>query len=300
MLEFRQLRQFVVLAQELNYRRAAIKLHMSQPPLSVSIQQLERTVGTALLERSRQHVKLTAAGAVFYKDAVKILSQTLHAVERAQRAADGMVGTLRLSFVPSATLDLLPDLLKKFQLEYPTVQLNLSGDVTGRQIKALRRGDTDLAIVVPPLQDPKDLVVSLLREEKFVLAIPDDHPLAQRKSVRIKELASERFISFPSNEGPGFVSALLGACQNAGFLPKVVQEAGQMQTILTLVSGGVGIALVPAAMKTIRMRNVAFVDVTDGKMPLKYTLVFAYQATCDNPVVDAFLSVARRVFKLPK
>lgn len=270
---------------------------MSQPPLSVSIQHLEAAVGVQLLERSRQHVRLTAAGLIFYQEALKTLESAALAVERTVRAANGMVGTLRLSFVPSATLALLPPVLKRFQSEYPTVQLKLSGDTTVRQMESLRQGETDLAIVVHPLPQPNDLKISILREERLVLAVPGDHPLAQRKSVRMKELALENFISFPASEGPGFVGALITACRNAGFLPKVVQEVAQMQTILTLVSGGVGVALVPAAMKTVHMPHVSFLDIADARTPLSYTLVFANKISNDNPIIDAFVAVATRTLR---
>ncbi|MDX3906207.1 MAG: LysR family transcriptional regulator [Pigmentiphaga sp.] len=297
MFELKQLRQFEIVAEELNFRRAAERLHMSQPPLSVSIQNLEHEVGTRLLERSRHHVKLTPAGAVFLKEAQRTLRQARLCIERAQRAADGMEGLLRLSFVPSAALDLLPVLFKRFQREYPTVQLQLTAETTGRQVEALRRGTVDLALVVTPLTHQKGLKVTTLREQRFVLAVPAEHALSQQKKVRMKDLAEEPFISFPASEGPGFVSALLNACQQAGFSPRVVQEAAQMQTVLTMVAGGLGVALVPAAMRTVHMPDVAFLDIADTRTPPGYTLAFVHQADSDNPVVGAFLAVVQRTFK---
>ncbi|HEY4371414.1 MAG TPA: LysR family transcriptional regulator [Burkholderiales bacterium] len=298
MIELRQLRHFVAVAEELNFRRASLRLHMSQPPLSVSIQHLEAEVGAPLLDRSRHHVRLTPAGALFLKDARRILAQAQQAVERARRAAGGMEGSLKISFVPSAALELLPALFKRFQREYPTVHLQLSADTTVRQLEALNKGDVDLAIVVGPLSDTKGLRVETLGEQRFVLAVPRGHALAERKSVRLRELAAEAFVAFPASEGPGFYAALLHACQAAGFHPKVVQQASQMQVILTLVAGGAGVALVPASMQVMKMGDVKFLELADPKPPT-YGLEFAHAADADNPVIEAFLATARRTLMLP-
>ncbi|WP_395351902.1 LysR family substrate-binding domain-containing protein [Variovorax sp. UC122_21] len=127
-----------------------------------------------------------------------------------------------------------------------------------------------------------------------MIAVPRSHPLAAQRSVKIEALAAESFISFPAAEGAGFVAALLGACQPAGFLPKVVQEAAQMQSILTLVAGGLGIALVPAAMRVLAMADVAFLEIAGSRPPPTYSLVFAHASGNDNPVVQSFLAVAKK------
>lgn len=295
MIELRQLRHFVTVAEELSFSRAADKLHMSQPPLSVSVRNLEQLVGTLLIDRSRHHVRLTAAGQVFLRDARKLLLQIPAAADRARRAAQGLEGQLSLSFVPSAALDLLPDIFKRFQQSYPTVQLRVTAETTSRQIEDLRRGSVDLALVVGPLQDVADLVMVDLQQQRFVVAVPRDHPLAVHKCVKIRALAAEPFIAFTAAEGAGFVAALLGACKTAGFVPKVVQEASQMQAVLTLVAGGLGIALVPASLRMLAMKEVAFLDVADLRTPPTYQLAFAYGRGTDNPVIESFISVARTV-----
>ena len=298
MFEFRLLRQFVVVAEELNFRRAAARLHMSQPPLSVAIRNLESQVGTTLFDRSKHHVRLTPAGQVFYKDTLRLLQQAQQAIERARRTGQGLEGSLRLSFVPSAALDLLPIIFKRFQRDYPTVQLRLTADNTRRQLSALRNGETDLALVVGPVHETRDLTLIDLKAQKFAVAVPVGHPLAKRERVQLRELASENFIAFPSSEGVGFATALGEACQSAGFLPRVVQEASQMQAIVTLVAGGLGIALVPESMRRLRMEDVVFIDLADAKSKAGYRLVFARLAQNDNPVIDAFLSIASRAVKI--
>lgn len=298
MIEFRQLRQFVVLAEELNFGRAAIRLHMSQPPLSVAMRNLEAQVGAMLFDRSRHHVRLTPAGQVFHKDAQRLLQQAQAAIERACRAAEGLEGSLRLSFVPSAALNVLPAIFKRFQRDYPTVQLRLTAETTARQLEDLRKGEVELALVVGPVYEARDLVLVDLQAQKFVIAVPRSHPLAGRRWVKIEALAAEPFISFPASEGAGFVAALLGACQSAGFLPRVVQEAAQMQSILTLVAGGLGIALVPESMRMLAMADVVFLEIVDTHPLPTYQLVFAHASNNDNPVVQSFLSVARQTVEL--
>lgn len=201
MIELRQLRHFVTVAEELSFSRAADKLHMSQPPLSVSVRNLEEQVGTLLIDRSRHHVRLTAAGQVFLEDARRVLLQVPAAAERARRAAQGLEGQLGLSFVPSAALDLLPAIFKRFQRDYPTVHLQVTAETTRRQIENLRRGTVDLSLVVGPLQDATDLAMVDLQQQRFVVAVPRGHALAAQKSVRIKALAAEPFIAFTAAEG---------------------------------------------------------------------------------------------------
>lgn len=292
MFELRLVRQFVVVAEELNFRRAAERLHMSQPPLSTAVRNLETDIGTTLLDRSKHHVRLTPAGQVFYKDAVRLLRFVEQARERARRTNCGLEGTLRLSFVPSAALDVLPEIFKRFQHNYPTVQLTLTAETTRRQLEDLQNGHTDLALLVGPVYDSRGLELVGLRTQRFVLAVPIGHPLAKRGKVKMKELAAESFVSFPAVEGMGFVNALLRACQTAGFIPRVVQEASQMQAILTLVAGGLGIALVPSAMRRLHMEDVCFLEISDTKSPPTYELVFAYANGNDNPVIPAFLANA--------
>lgn len=294
MPELRLLRQFTVVAEELNFRKAAARLHMSQPPLSVAMQNLEAAVGTRLLDRSKHHVRLTPAGQVFHKDAQRLLHQLQQAMERARRTGEGLEGLLRLSFVPSAALDLLPGIFKRFQQAYPTVQLQLKAETTTRQLEDLRHGETDLALIVGPLYDARGLELVELQSQAFAIAVPASHALASRRSVKLRELAAEDFVSFPESEGAGFAQALMEACRKAGFAPRVVQQASQMQAVLTLVAGGLGIALVPASMRRLHMEDVVLLDVADRPAPPSYGLVLAYATQNDNPVIPAFLSVATR------
>ena len=239
-------------------------------------------------------MRLTPAGKVFLGDAQRLLLQAHAAAERARRAAQGVEGSLSLSFVPSAAIDVLPDIFRRFQSDYPTVNLKVTAETTSRQLDALKRADVDLALVVGPLRSVDGLALVDLQTQGFVIAVYRGHALANQRSVKLTTLATEPFIAFPENEGAGFAAASLSAFNAAGFSPRVVQEASQMQAVLTLVAGGLGIAMVPASMRMLAMRDVVFLDVAEMHMPPSYQLTFAYSRDNDNPVIHSFLAVAAR------
>jgi len=291
MLELRQLRQFVAVAEELSFRRAAARLHMSQPPLTVAVKSLEAVVGKPLLERSKHHVKLTGPGYLFLDEARRILAQADRAVQVARNASNGV---LRLSHLGSATIGILPPLLRHFRRDYPSIELHVTMAGTFQQIEMLRRGDVDLGLIRVPIEDARALKVTVLCEEKMLIAVPADHPLAARESVKIEMLAAEQFISYPPPEGPSFEGLFVAACQRAGFYPRIVQHAAQMLTKLSFVSSGLGVTLIPGSMRTVRVPNVVYLDIDEGKNPLGYALALAAQTKAANPAITAFVATASR------
>ncbi|SJZ39147.1 DNA-binding transcriptional regulator, LysR family [Enhydrobacter aerosaccus] len=294
-MDLRRLRQFVAVAEERSFRRAAERLNVSQPPLSVAVQRLEADMGVTLLDRTRHHVRLTVAGEAFLREARRTLAHAQLSVEVAQRAAVGKLGTLRLSFVPSAALDVVPRLLRAFHADYPDVKLMPSGETTSQQLAALLGETTDVGIVVPPLHDAKDLRVENLCEQELMLAVPRTHAISNQRRVQLRDLSGEAFVGFSFKEGPGFESVVVAACQDSGFIPNFVQVAPQMQTVLALVASGMGIALVPQAMQSVQMENVAYVQVRRGIVPVKYALGIAFRPSNDNPALGAFVALAHRL-----
>ena len=294
-MDLRQLRQFVAVAEERSFRGAAERLHVSQPPLSVAVQRLEAEVGVLLIDRSRHHVRLTVAGQAFLREARRTLAHAQTSIEIAQRTAAGKLGTLRLSFVPSAALGVLPRLLRAFRQDYPDVKLMLSADTTAQQMASLLSGNTDVGIVVPPLHDAGDFRIEPFNDQKLVLAVPSSHRLGSQKRVQLRTLAAEPFIGFPFREGPGFESIVMAACRESGFVPNFVQAASEMQTILALVSSGLGVALVPQAMQSVAMENVTYVQVRRGNSAVKYSLGLAFRPSNPNPSLAAFVSAAQRL-----
>ncbi|MGD9943750.1 MAG: LysR family transcriptional regulator [Burkholderiaceae bacterium] len=295
MLDIRLFQQFVAVAEEASFRKAAQRLHISQPPLSVAIQKLEQIVGAALFERTRRYVKLTPAGAAFLPEARRAIEQARLAVGAARHAVEGRTGTLRLSFIPTAGLDIMPLLIREFRASFPTVNLIISSDSSMGQVEALRRGETDGAVLVLPPEEIKHFTVQVLSRDQLVLAVPAEHALAGRAHVRLRELAAEAFFAFALSKGPGYAGTIIAACQDAGFFPRIAQEAGEMQSLLALVAGGGGIALVPSSMRRIAMDDVSFVTVTHRSQPLGYPVVLVTPLKSTNPALASLLTVAQRV-----
>jgi DNA-binding transcriptional LysR family regulator len=293
-MDLRQLRQFVAVAEERSFRRAAERLHVSQPPLSVAVQRLEADIGVRLLERSRQGVRLTVAGEVFLEESRRTLAHAGLSVEMAQRAATGKTGALRLSFVPSAGIDVVPQLLRAFRQDHPDVKLILRAETTSHQLAALAEGSVDLGIVVPPLHEGRQLRLKMFCERELALAVPGTHALAGRQRVQLRQLAGEAFVGLPVREGPGFESVVVNACQECGFVPRFVQTASQMQAVLALVAAGVGIALVPQAMRAVAMENVHYLQVRKRSAPVRYRLGLAWNPANANPALAAFTATMER------
>ena len=294
-VDTRQLRQFIAIAEASSFRRAAERLHVSQPPLSMAVRRLEAEVGATLLDRSRHHVRLTAAGEAFLSETREVLKHAELSIDLARRAAAGKLGTLRVAFVPSALFSVVPRLLRAFRTACPDVRMLLDGDTTLQQTQALVSGAADVGIVVPPLHGEPAFRVEPLCRQELALAVPDGHRLATAKRVQLRDIADETFVGLASREGPGFESVVMSACRDAGFVPAFAEQAPQMQTLLALVAAGLGIALVPAAMRLASVDGVAYVQVRQGRAALSYPLALAFRHDNDNPALLAFVATARRV-----
>jgi DNA-binding transcriptional LysR family regulator len=291
MIELRQLRQFIAVAEELSFRRAADRLNMAQPPLTVTIKQIEEELGTLLIERSNRIERLTPAGLVFLAECKRTVMQAEHAVIAARRAGAGLSGALRVTFVASAAREILPAILRAFRERYPDVELTLTEAMTGQQITKLRSDEADVGFVIPPLRDAGELRIEVLTKNQMVAALPENHPLAQRPSIALADLACEPWVIFPARQGPGLHERVLAACAEAGFVPRVGQEALQMDTIASLVAGGMGVGLVTRIIATANRPGVVFRDLTGLGTPVEYELAIAYGRP--TPLLDAFIAVVR-------
>jgi DNA-binding transcriptional LysR family regulator len=291
MIELRQFRQFIAVAEELSFRRAAERLNMAQPPLTATIQRIEDEIGTTLIERTNRITRLTEAGQIFLKEARKTVEQAERAMLAARQAGEGLTGLLRITFVASAAREILPAILLRFREHYPQVKLELQEALTARQIELLQTGRSDLGFVVPPLQDAKDLKSEIVAHNRLVAAVPEDHPLAQNEQIALTDMAHESWILFPERQGPGLHRIIHAACLQAGFIPLVGQEAPQMDTIVNLVAGGMGVALVSRALVKGGHRGVAFRELTGAGTPVKFELAVAYKEL--TPVIEAFVAATR-------
>lgn len=257
-IDLRLLRQFVAVAEELHFRRAAERLAMSQPPLTAAIRRLEEEVGAPLIERGRKTVRLTAAGAVLFDEARRLLASASEALAATCDAAAGRRGRVRLGYVGSAMYGRLPGMIRSFRREHPDVRIDLREMTTAGQVAALRAGELDLAIVIPPLDDEGGLQIAPFDMDQLAIALPSSHALSQATGVAISDLAGEQFVSWPRDQGRGFHDQVMRLCTTAGFTPDVSQEAHGMHAVLSLVAVEAGVAIVPASMASIRSDEITY------------------------------------------
>jgi DNA-binding transcriptional LysR family regulator len=255
--DLRRLRYFVAVAEELHFGRAARRLNVSQPPLSVQIRTLEREIGASLLVRTQRRVELTEAGRVLLEDARRLLSQAEAAVVHSRRAAEGAVGRLTLGFVSTVDYSILPPLVRRFRQKHPGIALKLLELTGDRQQALLQAGELDLGLSILP-SPAAGLTMRPVFREPLIAAVPAIHPLAGRRRITLRALAREPFIQFPRELAPGLYDLAIAACQKADFTPHLAQEAIQMQTILGLVAAGLGVALVPRCMSKLQRPDVRY------------------------------------------
>lgn len=293
------LRQFIAVAEELNFRRAAQRLHMTQPPLTQSIQRLEAQIGLQLFDRSQSRVSLTPAGAALLDEARLLLSQTDKAIETARRAESGLTSLLRVSFVPSVGQHLLPDIVLAFRRDNPAAHLELTAQTTSQQLEALRRGAIDLAIVVSPADRLASDGISYERLTRagVCAAVPAGHPLAHRRRLQLAELANQPFVLMPAAHSPAFMGSIYAACSQAGFMPRVVQEASPIQAVLAMVACGVGVSLVPDAVRGEGRDTLRFIPLT-RRPRLDYELSAAWLPGTETPVLKQFVALAKALGRL--
>lgn len=256
-MELRQLRYFLAIAEEGGFSRAAQRLHVSQPPLSTQIKALEQEIGAQLLVRSNRGVSLTASGRVFYEEVRAILARLEGARSRTVQADRADVGTLSVGFVSIADYGILPPAIKSFRGQFPRVEVQLHELTTDAQVRELRASRLDLGLGLAPVEEPDLEFLSVLREA-LVLAAPAEHPATRLDPVDLRALARESFIVPPRDIAPGLYDLTISRCRAAGFAPRIVQNARQMQTVIGLVSCGMGLALVPASVRNLKRAGVRY------------------------------------------
>jgi DNA-binding transcriptional LysR family regulator len=245
-MELRQLQQFTVLAETLNFHAAAKHLHMSQPPLSVSIRKLEEEVGVKLFTRSTHDVQLTEAGRAVLSEARRSLFHASEVTRIARSTVLGLSGRLRIGFVGSAKYSLLPRILPPFRKQYGEVSLELHEESNTTIIGSLEANNLDLAIVRVPFTWQSEIEYVMVEQDTFVAVLPAKHPLAKKPRLSLTDIANEPFIHYKASVVPGLHALTMLLFQEAGFMPRVTQEAVQVETVICLVESGLGVALVPS------------------------------------------------------
>lgn len=291
-LDLRQLRYFVAVAEELHFGRAARRLHMTQPPLSMQIRALELTLGTPLFVREKRTVRLTAAGETLLVEARRLLAQAERVRSSVQAAAQGLAGSLRIAFVSTADYGVLPPVLREYRRRSPGVRLELVEATSDQQWQALAEGRIDAGFVIAPDRLPAGLARMVVSDEPLVLALPTVGEFARaRGSVPLATLVRWPWIIFPRHIAPAFFDAIVRYARRAGQAPAIAQEAIQMQTIVSLVSAGIGVALVPASMRHLRRTGVRYAALPSNAPRVETWLVWRKDAL--TPALAHFIEIAR-------
>jgi len=290
-MEFRQLKYFIAVAEELNIGRAATRLHISQPPLTRQIQQLEEEFGTHLFLRTARGVELTQAGEILLRDARNIRDLMQQAVERVREAGQGKRGKMDIGIFGSGILDVIPKVLHAFRASHPDVQIALHQMSKKEQIEALRQHRIMAGFnrMLGPLPDISSEPVML---ESIMVALSEHHPLATKAGILLKELAGQPLILFPSGARPSFIDKVWSLCADEGFEPNVAQEVGDAPTSVALVAAGFGLSLVPEAASSLSVPGVVYRRLANAPNAV-VDLSCIYRTDETSPILQAFLQTIR-------
>lgn len=292
-MELRQIRSFLSVAETLHFGRSSSALHLSQPALSLQIKALEEELGVRLFDRNRQRTVLTEAGAIFRLEAGDALHRLESAARKAQWAAAGKLGLVRVGFISTAGHEMVPTLMQHFRRLYPEVEFSLRNILTSDQIPMLRDGALDVGFLRLPVGEAGDVTITPVHSEPLVLLVPANHRLASQKKVRLRDLKDEWFVLYERRYAPGFHDLIAGILSRANVVPKVAQTAGEMSTILSLVASGMGVAVLPASAARQHNSNVVVCSITDN-IPLSQ-IGMAVSNRESLPVVQRFVDLAKQM-----
>jgi DNA-binding transcriptional LysR family regulator len=301
-MEIKSLDRFIAVADELHFGRAAEKLHIVESALSRQIQRLESELQFDLFDRTNRRVQLTPAGALFLGQMRSLVASFDSAVNLARRTAEGKAGFIRVGFIGSATCEILPSVLRAFREQWPEVELELSEMASIEQLQNLQQKRLDIGFIRGPIpSDPAGLAFETVAREPLAVALPRNHPLTKRTRVRTGALANETFIlsctnkpnrSYPTQLMSNWEILFRKICLKAGFEPKITQRTTQINTAISLVSEGIGIAIVPMSAKNLPQRGVVYRPLEEKAV---LELLAAYRNGEDSQVLRNFLKSVREV-----
>lgn len=286
MLDIKPLRYFVALAETRNFHRAALRLHMSQPPLSRRIAALEREVGTPLFVRSTRQVSLTPAGDSFYRDAVAILDALQRAQVQARATAEGRTGLLRIGFTMCAAYSVVPRYVRAMRTAWPEVRVELKEVVSDELPEKIMAGEIDLGIMFDNGARP-GLARRRVFSEPLCVALPRSHPRARARQLRIQDLKDDAFAMTAADAGSRLHADVLEFCRRNGVEPRVSFEVRLQQTMLGLVNDAACVALVPDSMRRVAMQDIAFKRLLDAPA---VDLFLAWSEANRNPCLPGFFA----------
>lgn len=291
-MDLKKLRYFLVLAEELHFARAAERLFIAQPPLSLQIQQLEKELGVSLFHRTKRTVRLTPAGEYLRREAAGLLAQLEAMAGQVRLVAQGTLGHVRIGYVGAVMHTLLPSWLTELSRQYPHIRTTLEELPNQAQVDALKAGRLDLGFVRSPVA--YDALASLpVLEETFSLVVSAAHPLAARAGLSLRDLAAEPFIAFSRECAPAMVDTILAVCSAAGFAPRIAHETSQINTILRLVESGLGWSVVPSGVRDAYRLNLRYVELTDT--PARAEVSLLYNPALANPATANIVALFARL-----
>ena len=291
-MELRHLRYFLTVAEEKHFGRAARRLRMTQPPLSRQIQELEAELGFELFDRARRQVELTPAGVVFLGRIRGVLEGIDQAVHEARRASIGEIGRVAVGYISSLAYSGITDLLRAFHERFPKVEIALREMSPQAQLDAIKEGTMDVGLV-RGLVDDASLASACVSRDPLVVVLPAGHRLAEHKRIPLKLLAREPFILFPRQRGPAFFDHIMSLCRTAGFSPRIVQEAPQLDDIVSLVAAGFGVAIMPGSIRRAGRKGLAIRPIVGAP---RATLYIVWRADDTAPALREFIGFVRSTF----
>ena len=291
-MDMRHLRCFVAVAEELHFGRAAQRLHLTQPPVSLAIKELEDELGVTLLERTSRRIAITRAGEDALRDARAVLAAADTMRRRAHEAAQGLTGSMSIGFISLPAYSFLPSTLRNFTEDYQRVKVSLQEGTTDQIIHDVESGSLDVGMVFRTPDLPAALNSKLVQTEPLVIALPESHPLAGGSRIALEKLSQERFLGFERHQGPLMFDAIVATCMRHGFSPKLF-PARQMHTIVSLVSGGIGVALVPGSVRALHREGVVYRNMKGEKTVVETIAV--WRRSDDSPLVKALLTYLPKV-----
>jgi DNA-binding transcriptional LysR family regulator len=250
-------------------------------------------LGFPLFARTQRKVELTPAGRVFLDEARRTLVQADEAVRIARRAASEELAELTVTFGSIALYRVLPAALRAHRKRFPKVEIRLDERATDAQVIGLQNGMVDLGFMTPPVKDASGLEIEVISRDRFAAAVPSDSSFARRERIALDTLAGEDFVFFPYVQGPSLHGRLMAACRQAGFVPRITQEARQMHTILSLVASGMGVSLVPEGAQTIRVEGVSFVPLSGMPEDVTWDLAMAWKPKGARRALTSFVQTVR-------
>jgi len=288
-LSGRLLTQFVAVAEELNFGRAAVRVHMAQSPLSQAIRRLEQNLGAQLFVRTKRSVSLTAAGEVLLRQAKAMLRAEHATISMVRRAEEAGAGRLAVGFVGTVAYGVVPRLLWSFRRAHPGVQLDISEMTTMNQLLSLKAGQLDLGMVRLPLPDEPGIITRTIETDRFGLAVPTSSPWAARRTIALADLRNESFVAYSHDRVPILHSHGVSMCLEEGFYPNIVCEAWQASSILSFVAAGVGLALIPWHISELRHAGVTYRPLSRRSPNTRLEIVAMWREDNRSPALDLFI-----------